>query len=166
MLVAQFCPVLFNPMDWSPLGSSIHEILQVRILEWFPFSYSRGSSWPRDWTWISCIAGVFFTHSYVWATREAYYKAFSSVQFSCSVESDFLWPHGLPHAWPPCPSPTPGIYSNSSPLTQWCHPTMSSSVIPFSSYLQSFPASGSFPMIQFFTSGGQSTGVSASASVL
>ena len=161
--MAQFRPVLFDPMDWSPLGSSIHGILQVRILEWFPLSYSRGSSWPRDWTWISCIAGRFFT---VWATREAYYKAFNSVQFSCSVESDFLWPHGLQHARPPCPSPTPRIYSNSSPLTQWCHPTISSSVVPFSAHLQSFPASGSFQMSQFFASGAQSTGVSASASVL
>ena len=80
--------------------------------------------------------------------------------------SDFLLPHGLQHARLPCPSPTPRAYSNSCPLSQWCHPTISSSVIPFSSRLQSFPASGSFQMSQFFTSGGQSIGVSASASVL
>ena len=75
-------------------------------------------------------------------------------------------PHGLQHARPPCPSPTPGAYSNSCPLSWWCHPTISSSVIPFSSWPQSFPASGSFPMSQFFTSGAQSIGASASASVL
>ena len=88
------------------------------------------------------------------------------VQFSCSVMSNFLRPQGLQHARPPCPSPTPGAYSNPCPLRQWCHPTISSSVIPFSSCLQSLPASGSFPMSQFFASGSQSIGVSASASVL
>ena len=76
-----------------------------------------------------------------------------------------LWRHGLQHARPPCPSPTPGVYSNSCPLSRWCHPTISSSVIPFS-WPQSLPASGSFPMSQLFTSDGQSTGVSVSASVL
>ena len=90
----------------------------------------------------------------------------SSVQFSRSVVSDSLWPHGLQHPRPPYPSPTPGVYSNSCPLNRWCYPTISSSVVSFSSCLQSFPASGSFPMSQFFTSGGQSIGVSASASVL
>ena len=90
---------------------------------------------------------------------------FSSVQFSDSIVSDSLWPHGLQHARPPCPSPTPGVYSNSWPLSLWCHPTISSSVIPLSSCLQSFPASGSFPMSQFFASGGRSIGVSASTSV-
>ena len=89
-----------------------------------------------------------------------------SVQFSRSVVSDSLRPHGLQHARPPCPSPTCRAFSNSCPLSQWCHPTISSSVIPFSSCLQSFPAWGSFPMSQFFTSGGLIIGVSASASVL
>ena len=89
-----------------------------------------------------------------------------SVQFSCSVMSNSLWPHGMQHARPTCLSPTPGVYSNSCPLSWWCHPTISSSVIPFSSRLQSFPASGSFQMSQLFTSGGQSIGASASASVL
>ena len=88
------------------------------------------------------------------------------VQFSHSVVSDSLWPHGLQHARPPCPSPTPGVYPNSRPLSRWCHPTISSSVVPFSSHLQSFPALESFQINQFFTSGGQSIGVSASASVL
>ena len=77
-----------------------------------------------------------------------------SVPFSRSVVSDSLRPHGPQHARPPCPSPTPGVYSNSYPLSRWCHPTISSSVVPFSSLLQSFPASGSFPMCQFFASGG------------
>ena len=90
----------------------------------------------------------------------------ASVQSSHSVMSDSLWPHRLQHARLPCPSPAPRAYSNSCPLSRWCYPTISSSVIPFSSCLQSFPASGSFPMTQFFTSGGQSIGVSASASVL
>ena len=89
-----------------------------------------------------------------------------SVQFSHSVVSNSLPPHGLQHTRLPCPSPTPGAYSNSHPLSRWRHPTISSSVIPLSSCLQPFPASGSFPMSQFFASGGQSTGVSASASVL
>ena len=87
-------------------------------------------------------------------------------EFSRSVMSDSLRPHGLQHTRPPCPSPTPGAYSNSYLLHQWCHPTISSSVIPFSSCPQSSPASVSFQMSQFFTSGGQSIGVSASASVL
>ena len=92
---------------------------------------------------------------------------FSSIQFSRSVVSDSLWPHGLQHARHPYPSPTPRAYSNSScPLSRWCHPTILSSVIPFSSCLQFFPASGSFQMSQLFASGGQSSGVSAPTSVL
>ena len=91
---------------------------------------------------------------------------FSSVQFSRSVVSNSLQPHGLQHSRPPCPSPTPGAYSNSCPLSRWYHPTISSSVIPFSSHLQSFTGSGSFQMSQFFASGGQSIRASASGSVL
>ena len=87
-------------------------------------------------------------------------------QFSQSVMSDSLQPHELQHAKLPCPSSTPGVYSNSCPSSRWCHPTISSSVVPFSSCLQSFPASVSFPVSQFFTSGGQSIEVSASTSVL
>ena len=90
----------------------------------------------------------------------------SSVQFNCLVISNSLRPHGLQHARPPCSSPTPRVHSDSRPLSRWCHPTISSSVIPLSSCLQSFPASGSYPVSQFFTSGGQSIGVSALASVL
>ena len=89
-----------------------------------------------------------------------------SVQFSYSVVSDSLWPHGLQQARLPCPSPTSRVYSQSCPLSQWSHPIISSSVVPFSSHPQSFPASGSFPVSQFFSSGGQNIGVSASASIL
>ena len=84
----------------------------------------------------------------------------SSVRFSRSVMSDSLWPHEPQHARPPCPSPTPRVHPNPCPLSQWCHPTISSSVVPFSSCPQSFPASGSFPMSELFASGGQSIGVS------
>ena len=91
---------------------------------------------------------------------------FSSVQFHRSVVSNSLRPHESQHARPPCPSPTPGVYSKSCPSSQWCHPAISSSVVPFSSCSQSLPASGSFPVSQLFTWGGQSIGVPASASVL
>ena len=90
----------------------------------------------------------------------------SSVQFSRSVVSNSLQPHGLQHPRPPCPSPTPGVYSNSCPLSWWCHPTISCSAVPLSSCPQSFPAPVSFEMNQFFASGGQSIGFSASVSVL
>ena len=88
------------------------------------------------------------------------------ILFSCSVVSKSLQPHGLQYPRPPCPAPTPGVYSNSCPSNWWCHPTISSFVIPFSSCLQSFSASGSFQMSQFFPTGSQNIGVSASASVL
>ena len=91
---------------------------------------------------------------------------FSSVQFSLSVVSDSLWPHESQLARPPCPSPTPRVYSNSCPSSWWCHPAIPSSVLPFSSCPQSLPASESFPMSQLFAWGGQNTGASASASVL
>ena len=91
---------------------------------------------------------------------------FSSVQFSCQVMSNSLWPHESQHTRPPCPSPTSGVYSNPCPSSQWCHPAISSSVVPFSSCPHSLPASGSFPMSQLFAWGGQSIGVSASESVL
>ena len=89
-----------------------------------------------------------------------------SVQFSCSVISNSLWPQSPQHARPPCPSTTPGVYPNSCPSSRWCHPAISSSVVPFSSCPQSFPASGSFQMSELSVSGGQSIGVSASTSVL
>ena len=195
-------------MDFSPPGSSVHGISQERILEWVAISFSRGSSWPWDWTCVSCIGrrGL-----YNWATWEAPYilivdvqslshvltflpphgqhhsrflcpppspRVFSSshplswwcypslVQFSCSVVPDALRSHGPQHARSPCLSPAPGVYPNSCPLSWWCHPTISSSVIPFSFCPQSFPLSRSFQMTQLFASDGQSTGVSASTSVL
>ena len=101
------------------------------------------------------LAGKFFTT-----------EPISSVQFSRSVVSDSLWPHESQHARPPCPSPTPGVHPNPCPSSQWCHPAISSSVVPFSSCPRSLPASGSFPVNQLFAWGGQSIGVSASISVL
>ena len=101
---------------------------------------------------------------YVLWVASSHYLAFS-VQFSCSVMFNSLRPHELQHTRPPCPSPTPGVHPNPRPLCCWCHPTISSSVIPFSSCPQSFPASGSFPMSQLSALGGQSIGVSASTSL-
>ena len=115
------------------------------------------------------VKNVGFGETQIQTTMSYYLKPvinkISSVQFSCSVMSDSLWPHGLQHTKPPCPSLTPGVYPNSCPLSRWCHPTISSSVIPFSSHLQSCPASGSSQISQLFTWGGQSIGVSASTSV-
>ena len=96
------------------------------------------------------------------AFKEFFKYQIYSVQFSCSVVSDSLQPHELQHARPPCPSPTAGVYPDPCPLSWWCHPTISSSVVPFSTCSQSFPASGSFQMSQLFAAGGQSIGVSAS----
>ena len=160
-------PTLWDPMDYSPPGSSAHGILQARILELVAISFSRESSQPRDRTWVSCIAGRFIT---IWTTGEAHIISyavlshFSSVQFRHSVVSNFLWPHESQYTRPPCPSPTPGVHPNSCASSRWCHPAISSSVIPFSSCPQSLPASASFPMSQLFAWGGQSIGVSASAS--
>ena len=101
-----------------------------------------------------------------WKSISLQCRKFNSVQFSRSVVSDFLRPHESQHTRPPCPSPTPRVYSNSCPSSQWCHPAISFSVVPFSSWPQSLPESGSFPRNQFFASGAQTIGVSASASVL
>ena len=116
----------------------------------------RGMGWGMRWKGGSGWG----THVHPWLTHV------SSVQFSHSVMSDSLWPHELQHARPSCPSPTPGVYSNSCPSSRWCHPAISSSVVPSSSCLQPLPASGSFPMSQLFAWCGQSIGVSASAWVL
>ena len=116
----------------------------LRILEWVAYPISSLSSWARNPTRVSWIAGKFFTS---WATGEALYAWISSVAQSYPT----LQPHGLQHARPPCPSPTPRACSNSHPSSQWCYPSIPSSVVPFSSCLQLFPASGSFPMSQFFT---------------
>ena len=109
---------------------------------------------------------VFWILSFKPAFPLSSFTFISSVQFSCSVMSDSLQPHESQHTRPPCSWPTPGVYSNSCPLSWWCHPAISSSVIPFSSCPQFFPASESFPMSQLFAWGGQSIGVSASTSVL
>ena len=143
-LVTKLCLTLCDPMDYSPPGPSV----QARILEWVAISFSTGSSGPRYRTRIYVTSIV---------------SRFSSVQFSRSIMSNSLRPHGPQHTRPPCPSPTPGVYPNSCPLSQWCHSAISSSVIPFSSCLQSFPTSESF---QKSTSGGQSIGVLSSPSVL
>ena len=117
--------------------------------------------------WVSPLIEKWWPTSFCFIIHIKTEDVFLSSQVSVqSLSLVFLWPHGLQDAGPPCPSPTPGVYSNSCPLSLWCHPTISSSVIPFSSHLQSFPASGSFQISQFFASGGQSIGVSASASVL
>ena len=130
--------------------------MNCAILSRFNSIQSLSFVWIFAILWTSaCQASLFITNS-----------QFSSVQFSGSVVSGSLQPYGLQHTRPPCSSPTPEVYSNSCPLSQWCHPTISSSVIHFSSRLQSFPASGSFQMSQLFASGGQSIGVSVSASVL
>ena len=113
---------------------------------------------PREWRRVLTPHLYHFLHCLI--------PTFSSVQFSRSVVSNSLRPHESQHSRPPCPLPTPRIYSNSCPSSRWCHPAISSSVIPFSSCPQSLPASGSFPMSQLFSSGGQSIGISASASVL
>ena len=126
--VAQSCPTLSDPMDWTKLKLSLFWHIYI--------NHSQNRIW------------------------------FSSVEFSHSVASDSLWPYELQHIRPPCPSPTPRVHSNSCPLSQWCHPAISSSIVPFSSCPQSLPASESFPMSQLFVWGGQSTGVSASASFL
>ena len=167
--VGQWCPTLWDCMDYT-----VHGILQARILELVVILFSRGSALSRNWTTVSCIAGRFFTS---WAIREPQehgislhlfvssliyfvrafkfsaqrsFVSFSSVQFSRSVMSDYLRPHESQHARLPCPSPTPGVHSDSRPSSRWCHPAISSSVVPFSSCPQSLPASESFPMNQLF----------------
>ena len=122
-------------MDGSPPGSSVHRILQARILEWVAISFSKDGKW-------------------IMSLREGAF----CVTVSLSVMPDSLQPYGVQHARVPCPSPTPRACSNSCPLSRWCHPTISLSVIPLSSCLQSFPAPRSFPVSQFFTSGGQRIG--------
>ena len=137
------------------------------------------TSWQIDGETVETVADFIFWGSKITADvdcshevkkmvtpwKESYDQP-SSIQFSHSVMSNSLWTHEPQHAMPPCPSPTPGVRPNPCPLCRWCHPNISSSVIPFSSCPQSFTASQSFPMSQLFASGGQSIGVSASTSVL
>ena len=166
-------------MGCCPPGSSVHEILQARILEELPCPPPGNLSNPgtKPMSLMSLAqAGRFFTllsKSLAWIQAPIFLQTPQMTpriplyvfQFS-SVASDSLQPQGLQHTGPPCPSPTPGVYSNSCPSSRWCHSTISSSVVPFLSRLQSFPASGSFQMRQVFASGGQSVGVSASTWVL
>ena len=157
----QLCLTLCDPMDHSyqvPLSMGFSSQEYCSGLSFPP----PGESFqPRYWIHVNCIVDGFFTH---WATWETQVR-FSSVQFSHSVVSNSLGPYEPQHARPPCTSPTPRVYPNSCPLSRWCHLTISSSVIPFSSCLQSFPTSGSFQMSQLFAWGGQNIGVSASISV-
>ena len=221
----QSCPTLCDPIDSSPPGFPVPEVLQARTLEWVAISFFNVWNWKvkvkslsrvrlfvTPWTAAhQAPPSMGFSRQEYWSgvplpsppgpivlsksskkteTHSSYimhfYQSiwviskktnvtirlwpikgfFSSVQFNYSVMSDSLWPHGLQHPRLPCPSPTLKAYTNSDLSSQWYHPTISSSVIPFSSCFQSFPASGSFRMSWFFTSGGQNIGVSASASVL
>ena len=208
-------------MDCSPPGSSVPGVLQARILEWIVIPYSRASSWPRNQTWVACIAGSFFT---VWAAREALEILESKCFAICNCYKLMIVSKKMLRYWPQLPvngnlagnrvfvgdqvktrslgwdlaqqdqcfyiavqlishvwlfvtpwtaacqaslsSTISQVCSDSCPLSQWCHPTISSSVGPFFSCLQCFPVSGSFPMCWLFASGGQSIGASALASVL
>ena len=132
------------------------------------FKHTQGKAFQHRWSFLWQLSSASF---FVLIVAEKITQSIrdvdiSSIQFSRSVMSNSLWPHEPQCARPPCPSQTPGIYTNPCPLSRRCHPAISSSVVPFSSCLQSFPASGSFQMCQFFASGGQIIGVSASASFL
>ena len=131
-------------------------VIYIKKIKFFFFSYS-----PKTFYFLYMKQSFQMTMS-----SKLHKNKFSSVQFICSVVSDSLRPHELQHVRPPCPSPTPGVHSNSRPSSRWCHPAISSSVVPFSSCPQPLPALESFPMSQFFSWGGQSVGVSALASVL
>ena len=134
----------------------------------FPEHISRLEKLPYSFTLIAMSRILYMLSNFSNEKLELgrYLGSILLLLFSCSVMSDSLLLHRLQHTRFPCPPPSPGAYSNSCPLSWWCCPTISASVVPFSSYLQSFPASGSFPMSQFFASGDQSIGASASASVL
>ena len=161
----QLCLALCNPTDYHLPSSSVHGILQARILEWVAISSSKGTSRPgiKPASLISPALTVeLFTTSATWEALVLLSVQFSSVTQSCLT----LWYHEPQHASLPCPSPTPGVHPNPCPLSRWCYPTISSSVVPFSFCPQSFPVSGSFQMSQLVESGGQSIGLSASTSVL
>ena len=152
VLLSHFSHVWLFVTLWTvachPPRSSIHGILQARIVGWVAMTSSREFSWPRDWAHVSLSLlhwqagslplappGKPFVYISMYINiydNSLYIYAFSSVQFSRSVVSNSLWPHELQHTRPPCPTPTPRAHPNSCPLSQWCHPTISSSVIPFS----------------------------------
>ena len=166
--------VTFSQKSWFILQQMSTYSLCFRILLW---GYQRRPTQAVSTFWYHVgwfqrfpkseldVTDYFIHVSWFGSIPTIDHPLLSSVKFSCSVTPNSLWPHGLHRARPTCPSPTPRVYSSSCPLSWWCHPTISSSVVPLS-HLQSFPASGSFPMSPFFTSGGQSIGVSSSASVL
>ena len=142
-----------DPMDCSPPDSSVHGIYQARILEWVALSFSR-EIFPTQ----GSNPGLLYCR---WILNQLNHRSFpllhvfSSVQFSRSVVSNSLRPHESQHTRPPCPSPTPRVHLNSRPSSRWCHPAISSSIVPFSSCPQSLPASESFPTSQLFPWGGQ-----------
>ena len=154
-------------MDLNLPGSFVHGIFQARILEWGAIAFSELS---RDIYIQNMNVSSYFSsspNSLQGSCPGQLQRDETSVQFSHSVMSNSLWPHELQYARLLCPLPTPGVYSNSHPSSWGCHPSISSSIVPFSSCPQSFPASGSFQMIQLFASGAQrSIGVSASISLL
>ena len=156
-LVAQSCPILCNPMDDSLPGSSVHGDSARKNTGMGCHAHLQGTL-PNPGTELR-------SPSLQEDSLPSEPSGKSSVQFSCSVVSDSLWPHRLQHASLTCPPPPWSLLKLMS-IGQWCYPTISSSVIPFFSHYQSFPALGSFPVGQLFASGGQSIGVSASASVL
>ena len=156
--------------DWvtslSCLGKGNGNPLQCSCLE----NPRDGGAWwaavygvTQSWTWLKRLSSSSSSYALFFFF---FFLGCFVFQFSHSVVPNSLQPHELQHTRPPCPSPTPGVHSNSCPLSQWCHPAISSSIVHFFSCSQSFPASGSFPISQLFAWGGQSTGVSASASVL
>ena len=160
-----FCRGSNSLMSWQKPGEISSRRNGGKITEMESF----GGEFKRIWPLIFERKTGFMTWNLIDSVRRRMRRNRTwedSVQFSHSVLSDYLCSYGLQHTRPPCPSPTPGVCSNSCPLSQWCHLTISSSVVPFSSCLQSFPASGSFQTSQFFASCGQSIRVSASASVL
>ena len=145
---------LIDIQGWFPLGLTGLISLQPKVKSLLQYHNSKASVLQHSAFFMVQLSHLYMTTG----------KTISSVQFSRSVMSDSLRPHESQHSRPPCPSPSPGVHSNSRPSSRWCHPAISSSVIPFSSCPQSLLASESFPMSQLFASGGQSTGVSALAS--
>ena len=173
------CPLLLSPSIFPSIrvfsSELVHlhhmaKVLECQLQHLLGCLYNWGKArckYHKYWEKCPAVKVLLWSLSWVcFSGGDRREEGFSSVQFSRSVVSDSLQPHRLQHARPPCPSPSPGVYPKSCPLNRWCHPTISSSVVPFSSCLQSFPASGPFQMSQLFASGGKSFGVSASTSVL
>ena len=192
VLVVQSCLTLCDPMDCSLPDSSVHGLLQAIILEWVAMPFSSGSSWLRNRTRVPTLradslqselpgknhVNKIIKSKYLCSVSDPRGKTFSfsllSVCYLCVCHQFSsvaqlcltLRHHELQHVRPPCPSPILRVYSNSCPSSWWCHPVISSSVVPFSSWPQTLPESGSFPMSQLFAWGGQDIGISASASGL